>query len=211
MRRKFYVMFVFCFLVLSATGLFIFGEPQEYTLPSRNTKPKNILKAAEPGVMAKLISKGTSGLSEIYMISSHNTQSAVNVSISTGTVIEIAVGERGLAAAGFKSKGIRNTGITPWKNVTVTVKADISHVHNETGRLQYVRLDLTMYKNGERTLIIKDEFISAEGGVSLTTPPFTIETNDDWHFVVLFLCFSNTKGSAGVAGTIREVNLNSGK
>ncbi len=208
MRRKLYVMFVFCILISSATGLSILGEPQKITLPSRNTKPKKILTAAESDVMAKLISGGTSSLSESWI--EEFRQSAANAITSTGNVMIITMGENGEALAGFKSNGIRNTGPIPWKNVTVTVKADISHFQMDTGGS--VRSNFVMYKDGKRTDIGALKIISSEGSYSLTSPPFTIETSGDWHLLVKVHCYSRSSNDTTcVAGTIREINYNFGK
>lgn len=205
MRRKLYVMFVFCILVSSATGLSIPGKPQETKPPSRNTKPKKILTAAEQDVMAKLFSGGTSSLSE-KMGRIGGRHSAANSFTSTGKVLIIVMGENGLGWDGFKTNGIRNTGTTPWKNVTATIKVDISHLQ---GRAQF---SLWMYKDGRYTGIGEYKGIRMKGSISLTTPPFTIVPGSDWHAVVSFTCFSESSNDLrSVIGTVREVNFDFGK
>ncbi len=202
-------MFVFCVLVSSAMGLSVFGEPQEVKLPSRNAKPKKILTAAESNVMAKLISGSTRGLSEKYI--SEYRQSAANAFTSTGMILAIAKGEAGQCNAGFKSQGIRNTGIVPWKNVTATVKAEISHFQADPPG-GYISLYLVMYKDGNETEIDVYKRISGEGSISITSPPFTIETSGDWHALVFLHCYSrNSNYLSSVAGTIREINFDFGK
>lgn len=205
MRRKLYVMFVFCVLVSSAMGLSIPGEPQEVKLPSRNTKPKKILTASASDVMAKLFSGGTSNLSE-KMGRIGGTHSAANSFTSTGKVFVIVMGENGIGWDGFKSSGIRNTGTTPWKNVTATIKADISHVQ---GRAQ---IGLRMYKDGRSTGIRESKGFRTKGSISITTPPFTIEPGSDWHALVYFTCYSESSNDLrSVIGTIREISFDMGK
>ncbi len=204
MRHKLYVMFVFCVLASSAMGVSIPGEPQKYALPSRNTKPKKILTAASSDVMAKLILSSTSSLSELdhnYM----NKNSATNTFTSTRKVMIIVSGSN-VGKDGFKLIGYRNTGPIPWKNVTATIKANILHVQG----VAYI--GFTLYKNGNYAGIHVEETIHTKGSISITTPPFTIETGSDWHTIVEFCsaCSSPNRVSS-VVGTVGEVSLDFGK
>lgn len=189
MERKMPLVFLLCVLLLGLSGIIIQGGhvqevererrvERQIERPKRSSPPLRIHKF-DTRRKAKEIPK-----SEMYpknYIEQKGLASA-NANTSNGKIWVIAMNDgtdpRDFAQAGFWTNGFQNVGPIPEQGVTVTATVNVIRWQRD------FQLRICIYSDEE----ILDMFyknINSVGNISLTTDPFSLETNKVYSALVL--------------------------
>lgn len=189
MERKMPFVFLLCVLLLGLSGIIVQGGhvqevererrvERQIERPKRSSPPLRIHKF-DTRRKAKEIPK-----SEMYpknYIEQKGLASA-NANTSNGKIWVIAMNDgtdpRDFAQAGFWTNGFQNVGPIPEQGVTVTATVNVIRWQRD------FQLRICIYSDEE----ILDMFyknINSVGNISLTTDPFSLETNKVYSALVL--------------------------